>query len=217
MGTSAKATMQATEDQTARFTGSSTAFRSARMPPKAKTITAVVVRRGSQSHQMPQVGLAQIAPCVQRSSESTTPISIAASSRLSHFQELVKRKKTAHTYANVSASIAFQAVGTCTYMMRCTSPMKTSAGAFASPQYEPMQSRMAPSATSAWGAGSFAASGSPGARRARRHPALHRLVLGAREGARGSLHGRRATHHVRARAHRLERDAGADVRVRVRR
>ena len=126
--------MQATEDQTARLTGSSTALRNARMPPNAKTITAVVVRRGSQSHQTPQVGLAQIAPCVQSRSESTTPISIAASSRLSHFQELVKRKKTAQTKAKVRASIAFQAVGTCTYMMRCTSPMKTSPGALASPQ-----------------------------------------------------------------------------------
>src|SRR6267142_3137936 len=107
MGTYAKATMQATADHTARFIGSSTKARSARMPPKANTITAVVVRRGSQSHQTPQVGLAQIAPCVQRSSESTTPISIAASSRLSHFQALLKRKETAHTNAKVSASMAF--------------------------------------------------------------------------------------------------------------
>src|SRR4051812_37392679 len=115
MGTSAKATMQATADQTARFIGSSTKARSARIPPKANTITAVVVSRGSQSHHTPQVGLAQIAPCVQRSSESRTPTSIAASRRLSHFHELVKRKNTAQTKANVRASIAFQAVGTCTY------------------------------------------------------------------------------------------------------
>src|SRR3954464_7859256 len=111
MGTSAKATMQATEDQTARFTGSSTALRSARMPPKANSITAVVVRRGSQSHQTPQVGFAQIAPWMQSNSESTTPVSIAASRRLSHFQALVKRKDRAQTKAKVSASIAFQAVG----------------------------------------------------------------------------------------------------------
>src|SRR5712675_1380940 len=153
MGTSAKATMQATADQTARFIGSSTKARRARIPEKANTITAVVVRRGSQSHQTPQVGLAQIAPCVQRSKERTKPISIAASSRLSHFHELVKRKNTAQTNANVSASMAFQAVGTCTYMMRCTSPMKTSPGALARPQYEPAQSRTAPSATSSLGAG----------------------------------------------------------------
>src|SRR4051812_22366386 len=95
MGTSAKATTQATADQTARLTGSSTALRSARMPPKAKTITAVVVRRGSQSHQTPQVGFAQIAPCMQSRSERTTPISIEASRRLSHFQSLVKRKASA--------------------------------------------------------------------------------------------------------------------------
>src|SRR5713226_9255564 len=129
MGTSTKATMQATADQTARFAGSSTNARNARMPPNANTMTAVVVSRGSQSHQTPQVGLAQIDPCMQRSTESTTPISIAASSRLSHFHALVKRKETAQTNENVRASIAFQAVGTWTYMIRCTSPMKTSAGA----------------------------------------------------------------------------------------
>src|SRR5882724_1230814 len=121
MGTSAKATMQATADQTARFIGSSTKARSARIPPKANTITAVVVRRGSQSHHAPQVGLAQIAPCVQRSSESTTPISIAASSRLSHFHEFVRRKKSAQKKAKVRVRRAFQAVGTWTYMMRWTS------------------------------------------------------------------------------------------------
>ena len=134
MGTSAKATMQATADQTARLTGSSTNARRARMPPKANNMTAVVVSRGSQSHHTPQVGLAQMAPCMQRSKERTTPISIAASRRLSHFQAFVKRKKRAQTKAKVRASMAFQAVGTCTYMMRCTSPMKTSAGAAARPQ-----------------------------------------------------------------------------------
>src|SRR2546425_3935952 len=103
MGTSTKATMQATEDQTARFTGSSTNARSARMPPKAKTITAVVVSRGSQSHHTPHVGLAQIAPCMQSSMERTTPISSAASKRLSHFQAFVKRNETAQTNAKVSA------------------------------------------------------------------------------------------------------------------
>src|ERR1700694_4690683 len=105
MGTSTKATMQATADQTARLTGSSTNARKARIPPKAKTITAVVVSRGSQSHQTPQVGLAQIDPCTQRRRESTTPISIDASSRLSHFQALVRRKQTAQTNENVRASI----------------------------------------------------------------------------------------------------------------
>src|SRR5438105_14657088 len=130
MGTSTKATMQATEDQTARFTGSSTNARKARMPPKAKTITAVVGSLGSQSHQTPQVGFAQMDPCMQRSRERTTPISIPASSRLSHFPALVKRKQRAQTEEQVGASMAFQAVGTCTYMIRCTSPMKTSPGAF---------------------------------------------------------------------------------------
>src|SRR5262245_25199411 len=120
MGTSAKATMQATADQTARFIGSSTNARSARMPPKADTITAVVVRRGSQSHHTPQVGLAQMAPCVQRSKESNTPISMAASRRLSHFHDSVTRNETAQTNAKVSASMAFHAVGTCTYMIRWT-------------------------------------------------------------------------------------------------
>src|SRR2546427_13246303 len=43
MAPSTNATMQATADQTARFTGSSTNARKARMPPKAKTTTAVMV------------------------------------------------------------------------------------------------------------------------------------------------------------------------------
>src|SRR5260370_34832798 len=97
MGTSAKATMQATADQTARLTGSSTNARKARMPPKANTMTAVVVRRGSQSHHTPQVGLAQIDPCMQSSNERTTPISIAPSRRLAHFQAAVNGTQPAHT------------------------------------------------------------------------------------------------------------------------
>src|SRR4051812_9326694 len=119
MGTSTKARMQATDDQTARRSGSSTNARSARMPPNAKTMTAVVVSLGSQSHQTPQVGFAQIDPWMQRSRESTTPISIPASSLLSHFHLLVSRKATAQTKEKLSASIAFHAVGTCTYMIRC--------------------------------------------------------------------------------------------------
>ena len=152
MGTSTNATMQAAADHTARLTGSSTNARRARMPPKANTRTAVVVSRGSQSHHTPHVGLAQIAPCMQRSNERMTPISIAASNRLSHFQAFVKREKSAQTKAKVSVSIAFHAVGTCTYMMRWTSPMKTSPGAFARPQKEPTKSSATPRATSALGA-----------------------------------------------------------------
>src|SRR5581483_9569160 len=143
--------MQATDDQTARRSGSSTNARSARMPPKANTITAVVVSLGSQSHHTPQVGFAQIAPCMQRSSESTTPISIPASSLLSHFHLFVRRYETAQTNEKLSASIAFQAVGTCTYMIRCTSPMKSSAGAFARPQNEPAKRNATPRAISATG------------------------------------------------------------------
>src|ERR1700682_34105 len=125
MGTSTKAKVQATAAQTARLAGSSTKARKARMPPNANTMTAVVVSRGSQSHQTPQVGLAQMEPCTQRSRESTTPIYMPASSRLSHFHAFVRRKQRAQRNENVRASIAFQAVGTCTYMIRCTSPMKT--------------------------------------------------------------------------------------------
>src|SRR6202521_312755 len=151
MGTSTKAMMHATADQTARLEGSSTNARNARMPPNENTMTAVVGSRGSQSHQTPQVGLAQIDPCTQRRKESTTPISIDASSRLSHFQALVRRKQTAQTNENVRASIAFQAVGTWTYMIRCTSPMKTSPGAFARPHQDPARSSDTPSATNATG------------------------------------------------------------------
>src|SRR3954471_16692804 len=101
----------ATADQMARRTGSSTNLRSARMPRKAKTRTAVVVRRGSQSHHTPHVGLAQIDPWQQSRKPRTTPTSIDASIRASHFQSDLKRKMTAQTKANVRASSAFPAVG----------------------------------------------------------------------------------------------------------
>ena len=52
-----------------------------------------MVRRGSQSHQTPHVGFAQIAPWQQRRNASTTPTSIDASIRASHFQSPLKRKK----------------------------------------------------------------------------------------------------------------------------
>src|SRR5213082_967605 len=102
----------ATADQMARRTGSSTNFRSARMPRKAKRSTAVVVSRGSQSHQTPQVGLAQIEPWQQRRKARTTPTSIDASIRASHSQSDLKRKITAQKKAKVMASSAFHAVGT---------------------------------------------------------------------------------------------------------
>ena len=71
--------MVATADQTARRAGSSAKPRRARMPTKAKTRIAMVLSRGSQAHQTPQVGLAQMLPCRQSSAPSTTPTSMPAS------------------------------------------------------------------------------------------------------------------------------------------
>src|SRR4029079_14228605 len=102
----------ATADQMARLTGSSTKRRSARMPKKAKRRTAVVVRRGSQSHHTPHVGLGQIAPWQQRRKANTMPTSIEPSMRASHFQSLRKMKRTAQAKAMVIARRAHQALGT---------------------------------------------------------------------------------------------------------
>src|ERR1700716_4182428 len=135
----------ATADQVARLAGSSTKRRRVRMPTKAKNITAVVVSRGSQSHHTPQVGRAQIEPCRHSSPAITTPTSIAASWRASHLKLAVSRKASAAPKAKVKASIVFQAVGTCAYMMRYTSPMYDSRGATKSPRYEPTASSNAPS------------------------------------------------------------------------
>src|SRR3954453_306353 len=100
----------ATLDQMPRLTGSSTNLRSARMPRKAKIRTAVVVRRGSQSHHTPHVGLAQIAPWQQSRKPKTTPVSIEPSNRESHRKSLRKRKTTAQMKAMVIARRANQAV-----------------------------------------------------------------------------------------------------------
>src|SRR4051812_16108617 len=129
MGTSTHAMMVATADQVARLTGSSTNVRSARIPQNAKNITAVVVSRGSQSHHTPQVGLAQMEPWQQSRPESTTPISTPASWRASHLKSDRQRYASAQAKAQVNARSEFQAVGTCTYMIRYTSPMNASAGA----------------------------------------------------------------------------------------
>ena len=71
----------ATADQVARLTGSSTKRRNAAMPRNAISRMATVVRRGSQSHHTPHVGLAQMAPWTDSRKQSTTDISMAASSR----------------------------------------------------------------------------------------------------------------------------------------
>src|SRR4051794_37297796 len=99
----------ATDDQTARLCGSSTNLRRARMPRKAKRSTAVVVRRGSQSHHTPHVGLAQIDPWQQRRNARTTPTSIDASIRASQSYFPPKRKTTAAVKASVIATSANQA------------------------------------------------------------------------------------------------------------
>ena len=56
----------------------------------------------------------------------------------------LKRKMTAQTKANVIASSAFHAVGTCTYMIRCTCPINASGGATKRPMYEPMARKTMP-------------------------------------------------------------------------
>src|SRR5436305_14489853 len=131
----------ATLDETAGLTGSSANLRRARRPRKAKSSTAVVVRRGSQSHHTPHVGLAQIAPWQQRRKPKTTPVSIEPSIRASHLNSLLKRKTTAQTKAMVSASSANHAVGTCTYMIRCVLPRNCSGGATNNRQEEPIDRR----------------------------------------------------------------------------
>src|SRR5689334_16384238 len=93
----------ATDDQIARFTGSSTKRRSERMPRKAKKSTAVVVNRGSQSHHTPHVGLAQIAPWQHMRNARSTPLSMAASMRTSHLKSPLKRKAMAQPKAKVMA------------------------------------------------------------------------------------------------------------------
>src|SRR5688572_29615541 len=134
----------ATDDQTARFIGSSTKLRNARMPSVAKSSTAVVVRRGSQSHQTPQVGFAQIEPWQQSRNANSVPTSSPASRRASHFMSLRKRNAIAQYSEKSTDSIQFHAVGTCTYMMRCTSPMYCSGGATKRPAHEPNSSSATP-------------------------------------------------------------------------
>src|SRR5436190_2897125 len=141
----------ATAHKIARFAGSSTKRRNARMPANEHSRTAVEVRRGSQSHHTPHVGLAQIAPWQQSRNPRSAPTSSPASMRASHLKSLVNRYATETPNVNSTASIQFQAVGTWTYMIRCTLPMKCSGGATKRPRYEPTSRKSTPSVISACG------------------------------------------------------------------
>src|SRR5688572_14540005 len=112
MGRSIEAMIVATADQIARRVGSSTNLRKARMPRKAKSRTAVEVRRGSQSHHTPQVGLAQIAPWQHSRNASRLPISRPASIRVSHFRSFMKRNAIAEPREKRTTSIHVHAAGT---------------------------------------------------------------------------------------------------------
>ena len=61
------------------------------------------------------------------------------------------RKTIAEIIASVIATSANHAVGTCTYMMRCVSPMNSSGGATKSPKYDPMMNNTTPAAMSVCG------------------------------------------------------------------
>src|SRR5687767_4078958 len=151
MGRSIEAMIVATADQIARRVGSSTNLRKARMPRKAKSRTAVEVRRGSQSHHTPQVGLAQIAPWQHSRNASRLPISRPASIRVSHFRSFMKRNAIAEPREKRTTSIHVHAVGTWTYMIRCTSPMYRSAGTTKRPMNDPASRRITPATSSKYG------------------------------------------------------------------
>jgi hypothetical protein len=71
--------MEATLVQVARRSGSLVACRSRSTPTNAIIMTADEVRRGSQVHQVPQVGRAKVEPVTSSRPHSTTPTSTEAS------------------------------------------------------------------------------------------------------------------------------------------
>src|SRR5216683_563942 len=139
-GTSTKATIAVTADQTARRSGSSTKRRNARYPAYATSRIAAVVNRGSQAHQTPQVGRPQMEPRLIPTAPNSTPTSAEASASASVFQLFLNKYATEQPKFSVAARSAIQTCGTWTYMIRCTSPISRSGGAHASASQAPTPS-----------------------------------------------------------------------------
>src|SRR6266540_165715 len=91
--------------------------------------TAVVVRRGSHVHQVPQTGLPHSIPRTIASDVNRTPISADAAATRSHRVFLVLRYAMLAMKTTKNDRYASQAAGTWTYMIRCTSPWTASGGA----------------------------------------------------------------------------------------
>src|SRR5512132_2741994 len=91
--------------------------------------TAVVVRRGSHVHQVPQTGLPHSIPRTIASDVNRTPISADAAATRSHRVFLVFRYAMLAMKTTKNDRYASQAAGTWTYMIRCTSPWTASGGA----------------------------------------------------------------------------------------
>ncbi len=115
--------MVATAVQVARRWLSSTNERSARTPANSSSMTSEVVSRTSQSHQTPQVARAQIEPWTSSRALSTAPTSMAPVVRASQRRLPVHSPAMAKTKAAVKQSMAIQALGTWTYMIRWTWPI----------------------------------------------------------------------------------------------
>ena len=78
IGTSSAATIPTTAPKRAPCGVSSAIARSIRYPPYSSHRMKVVVRRESQVHHVPQIGLAQIEPVTSTSVQKTIPVSAAA-------------------------------------------------------------------------------------------------------------------------------------------
>src|SRR5690606_19408818 len=89
---------------------------------------AVVVRRGSQVHQTPQVGRAQIEPSASVRAVNTAPASAADAASRSYRACRRTRYNTLKMKRTNAARNAHQAAGTCTYRIFWRWPMSRSGG-----------------------------------------------------------------------------------------
>ena len=101
---------------------SSTSFLSIRYPPRIKRSTLKETNRGSQVHQAPQVGLAQMDPVTRARAVNRAQIPADAWHMLStsgsrfHKYQILPKNKTEYARVLVCAR------GTWTYMIRTSSP-----------------------------------------------------------------------------------------------
>src|SRR2546426_12669939 len=112
-GTSHIPQMPRTAAYLARIAGSGTALRSSKYPTYRRKRNSVKVRRASQVHHVPQIGLPQMGPVVSTMAQKMVPTSADEAAKRSSRGALVERENALARPTRIITISAQIAAGTC--------------------------------------------------------------------------------------------------------